>query len=66
MKIFVGDPSPALMKYDLSGNESFAVNIRYLTDCVRFEVFTALTMKNGVFWDVTPCGSCENRRFGGT
>jgi hypothetical protein len=25
---------------------------------VRFEVFTAVTMKNGVFWDVTPCGSC--------
>jgi hypothetical protein len=25
-----------------------------------------LTMKNGVFWDVTPCGSCKNRRFGGT
>jgi hypothetical protein len=23
---------------------------------VRFEVFTAVTMKNGVFWDVTPCG----------
>jgi 7-cyano-7-deazaguanine synthase in queuosine biosynthesis len=22
--------------------------------------------KNGVFWDVKPCGSCENRRFGGT
>jgi phospholipid N-methyltransferase len=22
-------------------------------------------MKNGVFWDVTPCGSCKNRRFGG-
>jgi hypothetical protein len=21
---------------------------------VRFEVFTAVTMKNGVFWDVTP------------
>jgi hypothetical protein len=20
---------------------------------------------NGVFWDVTPCGSCKNRRFGG-
>jgi hypothetical protein len=33
---------------------------------VRFEVFTAVTMKNGVFWDVTPCGSCKNRRFGGT
>jgi hypothetical protein len=33
---------------------------------VRFEVFTAVTMKNGVFWDVTPCGSCKNRCFGGT
>jgi recombination DNA repair RAD52 pathway protein len=33
---------------------------------VRLEVFTAVTMKNGVFWDVTPYGSCKNRRFGGT
>jgi hypothetical protein len=33
---------------------------------VRFEVFTAVTMKNGVFWDVMPHGSCKNRRFGGT
>jgi hypothetical protein len=33
---------------------------------VRFEVFTAVTMKNGVFWDVTLCGSCKNRRFRGT
>jgi hypothetical protein len=23
-------------------------------------------MKNGVFWDVTPCGSSKDRRFGGT
>jgi hypothetical protein len=23
-------------------------------------------MKNAVFWVVTPCGSCKNRRFGGT
>jgi hypothetical protein len=23
-------------------------------------------MKNGVFWVVTQCGSCKNRRFGGT
>jgi hypothetical protein len=33
---------------------------------VRFEVFTAVTMKSGVFWDVTPCGPCKNRRFGAT
>jgi hypothetical protein len=32
---------------------------------VRFEVFTTVTVKNGVFWDVTPRGSCKNRRFGG-
>jgi hypothetical protein len=32
---------------------------------VRFEIFTAATMKSGVFWDVTPRGSCKNRRFGG-
>jgi hypothetical protein len=24
---------------------------------VRFEVFTEVTMKNGVFWDVTLCDS---------
>jgi hypothetical protein len=23
-------------------------------------------LKNGVFWVVTPCGFCKNRRFGGT
>jgi hypothetical protein len=22
------------------------------------------TQKNGVFWDVRPCGPCKNRRFG--
>jgi hypothetical protein len=35
-------------------------------DLVRFEVFTAVTMKNAVFWDAAPCRSCVNRRFGGT
>jgi hypothetical protein len=33
---------------------------------VRFEVFTAVTMKNVVVRDVAPCRSCVNRRFGGT
>jgi hypothetical protein len=39
---------------------------KIVVDLVRFEVFTAMTMKNGVFWDVTPYGSCSNRRFRGT
>jgi hypothetical protein len=30
----------------------------YILPSVRFEVFTTVTMKNDVFWDVTPCGSC--------
>jgi hypothetical protein len=33
---------------------------------VRFKVFAAVTMKDAVFWDMTPCGSCKNRRFLGT
>jgi hypothetical protein len=37
-------------------------NLKY----VRFEAFAVLTMKNAVFWDVTPCGSSKNRQFGGT
>jgi hypothetical protein len=31
---------------------------------MKFEVFTAMIMKNGVIWDV--CGFCKNRCFGGT
>jgi hypothetical protein len=33
---------------------------------VRFEVFTAVTMKNAFFWDVAPCRYFVNRCFGGT
>jgi hypothetical protein len=40
--------------------------LRKVTTFVRFEVFTAVTMKNAVFWDVAPCRYCVNLRFGGT
>jgi hypothetical protein len=33
---------------------------------VRFDVFTAVAMKNAVFWNVTTRGSCKSRRFGAT
>jgi hypothetical protein len=33
-------------------------------DYVRVQVLISVTMKNVVFWFVTPCGSCKNRRFG--
>jgi hypothetical protein len=34
--------------------------------CRRLEVFTAEAKKNAVFWDVAACGTCYNRRLGGT
>jgi hypothetical protein len=34
--------------------------------CVGFEVFTAVTVMDAVFWNVVPHKSCVNRRFGGT
>jgi hypothetical protein len=36
------------------------------SNIVRFEAFSAVTMKKVVFWDVALCRSCINRRFGGT
>jgi hypothetical protein len=33
--------------------------------CVSAEVFMMVTMRNAVFWDVMPCGSCKKRCFGG-
>jgi hypothetical protein len=47
-------------------HESTQCSKASINERARFEVFTVVTMKNGVFWDVKPCGSCKNRRFGGT
>jgi hypothetical protein len=44
----------------IEGKEKYRVKVSN-----RFEVFMAVTMKNVVLWDVTPCGSCKNQRFGG-
>jgi hypothetical protein len=56
--------------YNWHHRESFpqesVFRILIIENYIRFEVFTVLTMKNGVFWDVTQYGSCKNRRFGGT
>jgi hypothetical protein len=41
----------------------------HFLNCYMVCVFSfwcdSVAVKNGVFWDVTPCGSCKNRRFGG-
>jgi hypothetical protein len=51
------------------GLEILAIKYRLQEHCniyVRSEVFTAVTMKNCVLWDDTPCGFWKNRRFGVT
>jgi hypothetical protein len=43
--------------------------VRSATEGAYRVVMTLLnnpSIKNGVFWVVTPCGSCKNRRFGGS
>jgi hypothetical protein len=35
----------------------------YIIQSARFEVSTAVTMKNAVFWNVALCISCVNRGF---
>jgi hypothetical protein len=45
------------------------VPLHFVSDLVYWLVCHSVCkrkLKNGVFWDVTPCGSCKNRRFGGT
>jgi hypothetical protein len=54
-----GEPATTCLSYGTACTQLMVI-------FVRFEVFTAVTMKNCVFWVVTPCGSCKNRRFGGT
>jgi hypothetical protein len=46
--------------YDLCRKESITQRRSFLQCDKHFSV------KNGVFWVVTPCGSCKNRRFGVT
>jgi hypothetical protein len=37
-----------------------------VNDVTSFVVQSLSRMKNDVFWDVAPCGSCKNGRFAGT
>jgi hypothetical protein len=39
----------------------FSAGMNQLCFYLRFEVFTVVTMKNGVFWHVTPCDSSKNQ-----
>jgi hypothetical protein len=46
---------------------SSSVLLKVVSSVLRNAFMSAgISLKNGVFWDVTPCGSYKNRRFGGT
>jgi hypothetical protein len=58
-------PSTGLLEGKKAEQKSVG-NYKYQIDVlVKFEVFTEVTMKNAVSWDVTPCGSYKNRRLEG-
>jgi hypothetical protein len=56
-------PAPSKTK---EWNISLKSHLWELTEKVSFEVFTAVTTKNAVFSDMTPCDYFKNRRFGRT
>jgi hypothetical protein len=68
---FLAFPLSALMSFSAQ-QWNTSIPFRILTQIqnhfffVRFEVFTAVTMKNGVFCDVRPRGTYKNRFLGGT
>jgi hypothetical protein len=53
---------PVLVDWKNPKNCLFLPESRMRSESVQ--VFTDVIMKNAVFWNVTPCGSCKNRRFG--
>jgi hypothetical protein len=63
-KLFDASFSMRLVSYERKVGDTFFLEL--LVKFLRFEVFTAVTMKNAVFWDVAPSRSCVNRRYGGT
>jgi hypothetical protein len=49
-----------LVRYEMS----FKNNIfQRIAVCWTAELPNLKWVKNGVFWDISPCGSCKNRRF---
>jgi hypothetical protein len=45
---------------EMSRKGLFKLYLRRGIYFLRFEVFTSVTMKNAVFWEVASCGACYN------
>jgi hypothetical protein len=57
--VSAADPVRSLIYIDGGNIQKALRNKIYL-------IVNLIALENGVFWVVTPCGSCKNRRFGGT
>jgi hypothetical protein len=66
MVVFFCDPDVHFLNIEVTCYKNTTLNSNKSFLFVRFEVFTAVTMKNAVFWGVALCRSRVNRRFGGT
>jgi hypothetical protein len=57
------------MQFSVGSNEQIFLlaNFKFLWS-IQISDFekSQLALKNDVFWDITQCGSCKNRRFGRT
>jgi hypothetical protein len=52
---------PVIVPFHKKGDKTDCSTISFIDNFIRYPL-----KKNAVLWDVTLCGSCENRRFGGT
>jgi hypothetical protein len=59
--ILNGNPLRVRQQHSALGNFIYSLESGQMF--VRSEVFTAVTMKNAIFWDVTPCRSSKYRRL---
>jgi hypothetical protein len=55
--------------FEINLHSKFTANCRHLNSTpekviIKHNIYKS--MKNAIFWDVTLCGSCKNRRFVGT
>jgi hypothetical protein len=60
----INDAQRTIVKYKKSKSARGAQNSAVNKRGTSINIF--VTMKNAVFSDVTPCGFCKMRRFGGT
>jgi hypothetical protein len=68
LQLQITDPSPHQRGCPIIKKTCHCLKIISLEEkeeFVKFEVFTAVTIKNAIFWNVTSCGSCKNQHFGG-